>query len=594
LNRAHVWPTFGPRLLSRLRVVEQKYADLRVERILAFSRLFLSLTCLAAWFIAPNRTNLQHRFGMSLLSGYVISSLVLLIWLEAGRLGRHFTVWAQVNDLGWPALLCLFVNVSDRPFYVLFLFAMIAAAFRWGFIETAGTALFSVALLLFQLFLATHGSASVRSIIAAEPEPVRVALRSVFLVVAGTLLGFLAETEKELRAEIALTNRLLSLARVGNRFSTVLQSVLTELARVFQGSAVVEVVSQSSTGRAFRWELPSLEQASIRAVEIAPAEKATDLMAGYPHTFYIQRNGSDNSYSVTALDEEGRRLEPTLTRDLKMPMADAKSLLVVGHEMGRDWTGRLVLVNACLGRQRELELRLAQDVMRQIAPALYSVYLLWGFRTRAGATERARVARELHDTTIQSLISIEMQVDVLRRRSSDFQVASELERIQGLLRREVLNLRELMQSMRPVDIGPHQFLDFIADLVERFSRDTGIAVRFISELREVTLPAATCRELVRIVQESLVNIRKHSGAQSAVVRFGPQEGLWKLVVNDDGNGFPFAGRFNLAELDTLRRGPAVIKERVRAVGGDMIIESTPGHGSRLEITIPQKGYESYG
>ncbi len=151
-----------------------------------------------------------------------------------------------------------------------------------------------------------------------------------------------------------------------------------------------------------------------------------------------------------------------------------------------------------------------------------------------------------------------------------------------------------MQTMRPVDIGPHQFLDFIADLVERFSRDTGIAVRFISDLQEVTLPAATCRELVRIVQESLVNIRKHSEAQSAVVRFGSQEGLWKLVINDDGKGFPFAGRLTLAELDSLRRGPAVIKERVRAIGGDMIIESTPGHGSRLEITIPQKGYESYG
>jgi signal transduction histidine kinase len=235
-----------------------------------------------------------------------------------------------------------------------------------------------------------------------------------------------------------------------------------------------------------------------------------------------------------------------------------------------------------------------QDVMRQVAPALYSVYLVWEFRSRANATERARVARELHDTTIQSLIGIEMQLDVLRRRSDDSQQAAELDRIQGLLRQEVLNLRELMQTMRPVDIGPHQFLDFIADLVERFSRDTGIAVRFISELREVTLPAATCRELVRIVQESLVNIRKHSGAQSAVARFASQDGLWKLVINDDGNGFPFAGRFTLAELDALRRGPAVIKERVRAIGGDMVIESTPGHGSRLEITIPQKGYELYG
>ena len=60
------------------------------------------------------------------------------------------------------------------------------------------------------------------------------------------------------------------------------------------------------------------------------------------------------------------------------------------------------------------------------------------------------------------------------------------------------------------------------------------------------------------------------------------------------NGFPFAGRYSLSELDNMRRGPTVIKERVRSVGGDMVIESTPGHGSRLEITIPQKGYESYG
>ena len=209
--------------------------------------------------------------------------------------------------------------------------------------------------------------------------------------------------------------------------------------------------------------------------------------------------------------------------------------------------------------------------------------------------ERARVARELHDTAIQSLISIEMQVDVLRRRATDdSHIVAELEHIQDLLRQEILNLRELMQTMRPIEIGPHQFLDFIAQLVERFSRDTGVETRFVSELQEVTMPPATCRELARVVQEGLVNIRRHSGARSAVVSFGAQNGSWKLVINDDGRGFPFAGRFRLAELDDFRRGPTVIKERVRAVGGDLLIESTPGRGSRLEITVPQKGYESYG
>lgn len=567
-----------------------------MERVLGFSRLLLALTSLIAWLIRPAVLETHYRVGLFLLLAYVIASLVLVMQLQmGGEPGPRFVLVAQINDVGWPALLCLFAEAPNSVFFVLFLFAMIAAAFRWGFVETMATAIISAALLLFQAIVVARGPAALRLLLFTSVEPSRLLMRCGFLLMAGGLLGFLAETEKELRAEIALTNRLLNLTRIGNRFALALQNVLSELARVFQGGPVYEVVAQSSTGRAFRWELPSSPHPAMQVQEIPPADKDAEMMWDYPHTFFMKRENGRVRSSITALDEEGNRLEPAQIGHLEMPVSGTRSVLVVSHDMGRDWCGRFVLLNAALGREREHELRFVQNLMRQSAPALYSVYLFQGFRSRAGVTERARVARELHDTTIQSLISIEMQLDVLRRRAgADSPLPSELNRIQGLLRHEVLNLRELMQSMRPVDIGPHQLLDFIAELVERFSRDSGIAVRFISELQEVTLPAATCRELARIVQESLVNIRKHSRAQSAVVRFGAQDGLWKLVINDDGNGFPFAGRFTLRELDGLRRGPAVIKERVRAVGGDMIIESTPGHGSRLEITIPQKGYEAYG
>jgi signal transduction histidine kinase len=588
-------PSFAPSFLSRLRTAGLKYEDLRVEQILAISRLLLALTSLAVWLIHPLDTTFHNRVGLWLLLAYVLASIGLLVRLQmSGEPSSGFALTAQVNDVGWPALLCLLADAPNSAFFVLFLFAMIAAAFRWGFVETMATALISAALLLFQAVIVAHGPAVLRTLFFTQVHPTRFILRCGFLLMSGSLLGFLAETEKELKAEIALTNQLLSLTRVGDRFASVLQNVLSILARVFQGEAVYEVVAQSSTARTFKWEIPSSVRPGAHVREIPPADKNFELMADYPHTFFMQGGATKGHLSITALDEEGRRLESSQTKDLEMPVSGADSLLVVSHEMGRDWWGRFVLLNARLGRGREHELRFAQNVLRQVAPALYSVYLFRGFRSRAGATERARVARELHDTAIQSLISIEMQVDVLRRRSEDSRLAAELSRIQDLLRREVLNLRELMQTMRPIDIGPHQLLDFIAELVERFSRDTGIAVRFISELQEVTLPASTCREMARVVQESLVNIRKHSGAQSAVVRFSSQDGLWKLVVNDDGHGFPFAGRYTLAELDELRRGPAVIKERVRAVGGDMVIESTPGHGSRLEITIPQKGYEAYG
>ena len=588
-------PALAPRFLSRLRVAGLKYEDVRVEYVLAFSRLFVALMSLLAWLFHLGNAAAHYRLGLGLLLGYVAASVALLAWLKLkGEATHSLVLTAQVSDVSWPALLCLFAEVPNSTFFILFLFAMIAAAFRWGFVETMATALISAVVLFLHAFLVAHAPAFVGNTFLMPAEPARLVMRCAFLLMAGCLLGFLAETEKQLRAEIALTNHLLSLARVGSRFASVLQNVLSELARVFDGTAVYEISAQSSTGRIFKWEIPTLAQPAIHLRELAPSDKNSEFLTNYPYTFFMQRVPPNGSCSITALDEDGRRLRNGATHELQMPLPEADSLLVVSHEMGRDWSGRLIMVNARLGRQREHELRFAQSVMRQLAPVLYSVYLFRAFRSRAGATERARVARELHDTAIQSLIGIEMQVDVLRRRSADSEQSVELERIQGLLRQEVLNLRELMQTMRPVDIGPHQLLDFVAELVERFSRDSGIAVRFISELQEVAFPAATCRELVRVVQEALVNIRKHSGAHSAIVRFGSQDGLWKLVINDDGNGFPFAGRFTLKELDCLRRGPAVIKERIRAIGGDLIIESTPGHGSRLEITIPQKGYESHG
>ena len=584
------------RFLSRLRATGLEYEDPRVERVLAFSRVFLAATSLIAWRVRPVNGVSYYRLGLIVLVGYTIHSLVLLALMQRkDQPGRRLVLWAQTSDIGWPALLCLFTDPPNSVFFIFFLFAMIAAAYRWGFAETMATAEISAGLLLLQAVTVAYGPPLLHRLLFTTIEPTRLIMRCGFLLMTGFLLGFLAETEKELRAEIALTNRLLSLARLGGRLATVLYEVMFAIGRLFESWQVYQVVVQTSTGRVFRWDMARSQPAHARVQEIPPSQATAALMQGYPSTFYLQRGGGNGGCSVAAIDEEGQRLDPAQLAGLKMPVPDADSLLVVSNEMGGDWNGRFVVINAHVGRRCERELRFAQNLLRQVAPALYSVYIFRRFRSRAGAMERARVARELHDTAIQSLISIEMQVDVLRRRATgDPHLMADLEHIQGLLRQEVLNLRELMQTMRPIEIGPQQFLDFIAQLVERFSRDTGVEARFVSELQEVTMPPATCRELARVVQEGLVNIRKHSGARSAVVRFGAQNGCWKLVIDDDGRGFPFVGRFNLIELDSFRRGPTVIKERVRAVGGDLLLESTPGRGSRLEITVPQKGYESYG
>jgi two-component system nitrate/nitrite sensor histidine kinase NarX len=244
----------------------------------------------------------------------------------------------------------------------------------------------------------------------------------------------------------------------------------------------------------------------------------------------------------------------------------------------------------------EEELRFLQEFAQQVAPAIYNVYLMRRLRERAGALERARFARELHDGAIQSLIAVEMQLDVLRRQSGTQApvVNAELGRIQKLLREEVLKLRELMQAMKSFEVNADRLLGFISDTVERFRRETGIAAEFVSELERVDLAQRVCRELARIVQESLVNVRKHSGAHHVLVRLAQRGGVLQLTVEDDGKGFAFSGKLSDAELETTGKGPAVIRERVRLLAGELTIESTPGHGARLEVRIPPARKANHG
>jgi len=98
------------------------------------------------------------------------------------------------------------------------------------------------------------------------------------------------------------------------------------------------------------------------------------------------------------------------------------------------------------------ELRFLLDLLRQVGPAVYNVYLLHRLRRRAGAAERARFARELHDGAVQSLIAVEMQVDVRLRQAETTPavVGGELGRIQGLLREEVLSAKQPATRARRV------------------------------------------------------------------------------------------------------------------------------------------------
>jgi signal transduction histidine kinase len=207
--------------------------------------------------------------------------------------------------------------------------------------------------------------------------------------------------------------------------------------------------------------------------------------------------------------------------------------------------------------------------------------------------EHARFVRDLHDGVLQSMISMVMQLDVLRGQlvSQAVTVAHKLGRIQDQLLEEVHKLRELMQQMKPLHLDGKNLRAHLTEVAERFERETGKTVQFVHDSSLTALRPQVCDAVARIIQEGLVNVRKHSGASHVLVQFDRRDGHFRLIIDDDGHGFPFSGCFSQADLDLDGKGPLVIKECVRSIDGELRLESIAGRGSRLEITIPQKWYK---
>jgi signal transduction histidine kinase len=419
-------------------------------------------------------------------------------------------------------------------------------------------------------------------------------MRSVYLVVLGFLLGYLAEQQKKLRAEKVVIARILSRASVEAGVSGTLQAIASELFSMYGAKHLLIASLEAMSHRVFVAEIGGERQAAtFRWLEPTVDDRETYLHETEAVACYAEADGkSPTPVAVLAISEDGSRIEHPNSKFLERFAQSHRfgSVVAVSFVFGQEWRGRLFLLDPALTNETEEELHFLQELVRQVGQAVYNVLLLRRLRLRAGAVERARFARELHDGAVQSLIAVEMQVDVLRRQSTTQpdRVTGELDRIQGLLREEVLKLRELMQQMKTLDVDSKKLLGVLHDSVDRFQRETGISARFVAELNELDMPQPVCREVARIVQEALVNVRKHSQAQRVFVRLGAKNGTWRMEIEDDGRGFPFSGRFSQTELDSLGKGPLVIKERVRLIDGELTIESNPGRGSRLEITVPQQ------
>lgn len=205
--------------------------------------------------------------------------------------------------------------------------------------------------------------------------------------------------------------------------------------------------------------------------------------------------------------------------------------------------------------------------------------------TRSQEDERRRIARELHDGTVQALVAIGRRLELIAQHSQDPGMLNELAAVRQQVSEAANEVRRFSRELRPLvleDLGLVAALRYLSNQhTEQFGTPVNLTVH--GTLRG--LPADQELVLFRIYQETLTNISKHAQATrvDALLEVDA-EGLTMEVV-DDGLGF----EAEMAPTDLAQRGHfglMGIQERVQLLGGRLAIESTPGRGTQVSIWLP--------
>jgi len=475
----------------------------------------------------------------------------------------------------------IFVTPSVSAFWFLLLFAVFALATRGGMRE----------------MFALVGVATVGIIVrVAVKEPFGwqnvwrwVAIGSGTLI-SGLGMGFLGAREREHLARQQFLERIAGMLQFDHGLTESIRQTLGEIAVAFGCEQACLAFRDDELERLFVWKVRPTDR-DPRGPETLPLARADTFLLD---TLEISmawefRNGSGEGFGWDRRTGETFRTVPPVPESTREEFG-ARSLAAVTIESDGRPAGRVLLFNPSAPRPRfsEGDLRWLEQIIRHVGPALENIFLMRSLRARAVEAERSRISRDLHDGILQTLLSLKIQLDVLRKKlpQTPEQAGRELEGLQKTVQQESDELRRMVTDLRPLRVESADMRELMMGFAERFRTEHGLAVDLFIKDRDLRVPDRICRELFQIYRESLHNIKKHADASHVVVKLEQDEAKVSLVVDDNGRGFSFSGRFTSEELDRLRLGPISIKERTRGVGGTLTVESNPGHGARLTVEIP--------
>ena len=527
----------------------------RSGRVVALARAVLAATFLFAIWIDPTQPTHDVAETYAVLVSYLAWSVAFTLlvwdnwWLDA-KLGGI----AHIIDMVAFTLLVLATDGYTSPFFVFFVFLVLSAAIRWGWRETALTAV-AVSLLFF-------GATVVTADAGPQFELQRFIIRSSNLVILSALLiwfginhGFssLATPKEDPFQDVSPDD-------------SPLQSAVEQAARLTSAPSAL-LLWRGSTSH--HLTAIALSNGDIEASELPGVKIA---IPSAPFLFDIAR---DRAFS------RGPSRQMRFSR--ASSLLDPTSAQLFGSKEGlavpiRTDAGEGLLLLCQIKSLCIDHVDFGEMLASAVSAHIQRHSLLSAVRDGARAKARLSLARDLHDSIVQFLAGATFRVEAIRRAfSAGASPDHELQELKALLLHEQQELRSAIGALRSDTISLPRLAEDLRSLCDRLGRQWDIHCSFSAEVPDLPVPMRLHLDTHQLVREAVANAVRHAKSKSVTVALSVEDEDLRLDIGNDGSGSA-----------KLKDGsPWSLRERVDEADGTLML-ATRETGTNLSITLPLK------
>ena len=551
-------------------------SQVQIETLISRGRLVLAGFSLLGVRLGALRADPE---AMQISWVFLIYALILLVLSSTRAVeNRHWSGATHAIDLAAYAAYLSQVGGLALPVLAWFLFALVAATLRWGWRGTLTTGSVAVAVHV------GFGARAAELIRDPAMTPSQFIVLALLMGVMTVLVGLVGAYEDWRGTQLA---RLAAwTAPDPDRPSALPVEMLAQASTVLESPRTLLVWEQSDEP----WtEVALWDNGQVEQFREPPGTFGEVVAERVSDASFFCRN---LSMEIPITYVRGKRgVETWRGLPIDQALRDRFHIrALAGWSLrGDDFRGWLF----CLDRSAfSLQDLAVGDVVADLATArLSQAYLVQRLRDTAVATERLRLARDLHDGVLQTLTGAALQLQTARRLLALDPASSEerLSQVQRIIAAGQNDLRFFIHQLGPRRApdasAPIDLRGRLNELADRVRRQWGVPVTVATEPETLEIPDLLVTDLFLLIHEALVNAARHAHASAIQLAIFWEPHQISIAVADDGQGFPFKGTFTLADLVRAQTGPRTLRERVASLGGDMLLETTD-QGTRLKLTVP--------